>query len=154
MCDTNVCSYIYEFSFPPHSIHLCSCNWASELHTLQVTRQNFDALFLYMFFQYLNFVLLQLITVVSKRWRERNQQDATNQMFIIKLLSQHVSGITIPIIRRARLCTTAYGVLHWLSGAGNCVNSVKVAVSEFLLVILENSPVFCSTYQIPFNYML
>ena len=29
-------------------------------------------------------------------WRERNQQDATNPMFIIKLLSQHVSGITMP----------------------------------------------------------
>jgi len=30
--------------------------------------------------------------------RERNQQDATNLMFIIKLLSQHVSGIIIIII--------------------------------------------------------
>ena len=27
-----------------------------------------------------------------------NQQDATNPMFIIKLLSQHVSGIIMPII--------------------------------------------------------
>jgi len=47
-------------------------------------------------------------------WRERNQKDATNLMFIIKLLSQHVSGINVPIFRRTRLCTTAYGVLHWL----------------------------------------
>ena len=47
-------------------------------------------------------------------WRERNQQDATNLMFIIKLLSQHVSGIIMPIIRRTRVCTFAYGVLHWL----------------------------------------
>jgi hypothetical protein len=45
--------------------------------------------------------------------RERNQQDATNLMFIIKLLSQHVSGIIMPIIRRRRVCTFAYGVLHW-----------------------------------------
>ena len=45
-------------------------------------------------------------------WRERNQQDATNLMFIIKLLSQHVSGIIMPIIRRTRVCTAAYGVLH------------------------------------------
>ena len=30
-------------------------------------------------------------------WIERNQQDATNLMFIIKL-SQHVSGIIMPII--------------------------------------------------------
>jgi len=35
-------------------------------------------------------------------------------MFIIKILSQHVSGIIMPIIRRTRPCTTAYGVLHWL----------------------------------------
>ena len=33
-------------------------------------------------------------------------------MFIIKLLSQHVSSIIMPIIRRTRLCTIAYGVLH------------------------------------------
>ena len=47
-------------------------------------------------------------------WRERNQQDATNLIFIIKLLSQHVSGIIMPIMRRTRVCTAAYGVLHWL----------------------------------------
>ena len=35
-------------------------------------------------------------------------------MFIIKLQSQHVSGIIMPIIRRTRVCTAAYGVLHWL----------------------------------------
>ena len=39
-------------------------------------------------------------------------------MFIIKLLSQHVSGIIMPIIGRTRVCTAAYGVLHWLGGAG------------------------------------
>ena len=33
-------------------------------------------------------------------WRERNQQDATNLMFIIKHLSQHVSGIIMPVISR------------------------------------------------------
>jgi len=47
-------------------------------------------------------------------WREINQQDVTNPMFIIKLLSQHVSGIVMPIIRRTRPCITACGVLHWL----------------------------------------
>ena len=67
-------------------------------------------------------------------WRERNQQDATNLMFIIKLLSQHVSGIIMPIIRRTRLCTAAYGALHslwwlWLCGAGTqAVCTVKVTV--------------------------
>ena len=30
------------------------------------------------------------------------------------LLSQHVSGTIMPIIRRTRPCTTAYGVQHWL----------------------------------------
>ena len=35
-------------------------------------------------------------------WREINKQDAINPMFIIKLLSQHVSGIIMTIIRRTR----------------------------------------------------
>ena len=43
---------------------------------------------------------------------ERNQQDATNLTFIIKLLSQHVSGTIMPIIRSTRVCTAAYGVVH------------------------------------------
>jgi len=47
-------------------------------------------------------------------WRDRNQQYATNPLFIIKLLSQHVSDIIMPIIRRTRVWTAAYGVLHWL----------------------------------------
>jgi len=52
--------------------------------------------------------------------REINQQDATNLTFTIKSLSQHVSGIIMPIIRRKRPCITAYGVLHWLCCCG-CV---------------------------------
>jgi hypothetical protein len=52
-------------------------------------------------------------------WREReNQQNATNLMFIIQLLSQHVSGIIMSIIRRTRLCTTSCGLLHWLCCCG------------------------------------
>ena len=54
-------------------------------------------------------------------WREVNQQDATNRMFIIKLLSQYVSGIIMPIIRRTRPCITAYNVLHWLCWLWLCV---------------------------------
>ena len=34
--------------------------------------------------------------------KRENQQDAINSMFIIKLLSQHVSGIIMPISRRIR----------------------------------------------------
>jgi len=88
------------------------------------------------------------VTVHHDR-RERNQQDATNPMLIIKLLSQHVSGIIMPIISRTRPCTTAYGVLHWLCwlwlavvGCGwlwlavvvwscvvSCVHCVKVIVT-------------------------
>jgi len=33
-------------------------------------------------------------------------------VFIVKLLSQHVSSIIMPIFKRTRLCITAYGVLH------------------------------------------
>ena len=77
-------------------------------------------------------LLWPCITNVGRR--ERNQLDATNLMFIIKLLSQHVSGIIMPIIRRTRVCTAAYGVLHWLwwlwlCGAGTrAVCTVKVTV--------------------------
>ena len=39
--------------------------------------------------------------------REKTQQDATNLIFIMKLLSQHVSGIIMPIIRRTSVCTAA-----------------------------------------------
>ena len=72
------------------------------------------------------------LTSLAIGWRERNQQDATNPMFIIKLLSQHVSGIIMPIIRWTRVCTAAYGALHWLwwlwlCGAGTqAVCTVKV----------------------------
>ena len=50
--------------------------------------------------------------------KRNNQQDATNSIFIIKLLSQHVSDIIMPIIRRIRPCTTACGVLHGCVGCG------------------------------------
>ena len=43
--------------------------------------------------------------VMNVGWRERNQQDAVNLIFIIKLLSQHISGVIMPIIRRTRVCT-------------------------------------------------
>ena len=35
-------------------------------------------------------------------------------MFIIKLLCQRVSGIIMPIIRRTRVCTAAYGTVFVL----------------------------------------
>ena len=52
-------------------------------------------------------------------------------MFIIKLLSQHVSGTIMPVIIRRRLYTAAYGVLHWLwwlwlCGAGTLVVCTRV----------------------------
>ena len=57
-------------------------------------------------------------------WREINQQDANNPMFIIKPLSQHFSGIIMPFIRRARPCITAYGVLHCLCCAQPVQNTI------------------------------
>jgi len=50
--------------------------------------------------------------------KREDQQDATNSMFIIKLLSQHVSGIIMPIIRRTRPCPTASGVPPGCIGSG------------------------------------
>jgi len=43
--------------------------------------------------------------------KRENQQHATNSMFIIKLLSHHISSIIMPIIRRIRPCPTVCGVL-------------------------------------------
>ena len=63
-------------------------------------------------FQYRDSVNTNRVQILG--WRERNQRDATNLKFIIKLSSQHVSGIIMPIISRTRVCTAAYGVPHWL----------------------------------------
>jgi len=64
-------------------------------------------------------------------WRQRNKQDATNLTFIVKLLSQHVSGIIMPIFRKTRLCTTAYGVLHWLSWLWLCGAGTRAVCIEW-----------------------
>jgi len=50
----------------------------------------------------------------ESRVKRENHQDATDLMFVTKLLPQHVSGIIMTIIRKTRPCNTAYGVLHWL----------------------------------------
>jgi len=56
-----------------------------------------------------------VVTVHHERRAKREKPtNPTNLMFIIELISQHVSGIIMPIFRRTRLCTTLYGVLHWL----------------------------------------
>ena len=86
----------------------------------------------------LDVAVLQMLSI---RWRERNQQGATNPMFIIKLLSQHVSGIIMPIIRRIRPCTTAYGVLHllcwlWLCGAANHCRTPYAVVHGLILLMM------------------
>jgi len=89
-------------------------------------------------------------------WREINQQDATNPMFIIKLLSQHVSGIIMPIIRS---CSPDDGImmpetccdrsliiniglvascglsLFTLCSMMHCHKNLKLTESEFRLVV-------------------
>ena len=55
----------------------------------------------------INFICYVAEVYTSKSLdEERYQQDATHLMFIIKL-SQHVSGIIMPIIRRTIVCTAA-----------------------------------------------
>ena len=82
-------------------------------------------------------------------WRERNQQDATNLMFIIKLLSQHVSGIIMPIIGRTRVCTAAYGALHWLwwlwlcTAGTQAVCTVKVTVRTVTFTVHRTATYSC-----------
>ena len=63
--------------------------------------------------------------------REINQEDATNLMFIIKLLSEHVSGIIMLIIRRRKtvyycvwcsaLVVLAVVVWSWVVSCAHCV---------------------------------
>jgi len=65
--------------------------------------------------------------------KRKNQQDATDSMFIIKPLSQHVSGIIMPIIRRIRPCPTACGVLSWCVGCGWLGGLVKLRCEQCAL---------------------
>ena len=48
--------------------------------------------------EYISYCIRQCQLYIALGWKEINQQDATNPKFIIKLLSQHVSGIIMPII--------------------------------------------------------
>jgi len=38
----------------------------------------------------------------TRKVKREDQQDATNSMFIIKLLSQHVSGIIMPYVTASK----------------------------------------------------
>jgi len=58
------------------------------------------------------------VTVHRENKVKRENQDATNSIFIIKLLSQHVSRIIMPIIRRIKPYPTACGVLPGCVGCG------------------------------------
>ena len=66
-----------------------------------------------------------------KQDRERNQQDAANLMFIIHRLSQHVSGIIMPIIRRTRLCTTKYGVTVLNTICSSTLNTICSSTQSY-----------------------
>ena len=120
------------------------------LYSLLPRQTNAQNMYLYIYI----FFRLLWPCIMNAGWRERNQQDATNLMFIIKLLSQHVSGIIMPIVRRTRVCTAAYGVLHWwwwlwLCGAGTqAVCAVKVTVR------LESMPETCWDKSLIINIRL
>jgi len=58
-------------------------------------------------------------------------------MFTIELLPQHVSGIIMPIIRRTRPCTTAYGVLHWLYCLWLCGAGSQAVCTVTLCTVLQ-----------------
>jgi len=89
--------------------------------------------------------------------REKRQQDANNLMFIIKLLSQHVSGIIMPIIRRTRLCTTAYGVQRWLCWLWLCGAESQAVCTVWNLLFdsrVEHSLLSSSTQPQPVQPVL
>jgi len=52
------------------------------------------------------------------RWRERTNKIQLIRYLLSNFLSQHVSGIIMPIIRRIRPCPTACGVLPGCVGCG------------------------------------
>jgi len=70
-------------------------------------------------------------------------------MFITKLLSQHVSGIITPIIRRTRPCPTAYVILHclcwlWLTG---CVELHReLCALRYILLDRRYTTMWCNVY--------
>ena len=61
--------------------------------------------------------LLLQTTLRNKRLQQRVKREKTNKTqqsdVYHHLLSQHVSGIIMPILRRTKTCVTAYGVLRW-----------------------------------------
>ena len=58
-----------------------------------------------------------------------------------QLVSQHVSGIIMPIFKRKKPCVTAYGVLRWFCWMW------LVAVVGRCLVGCEQCEGFCSTLR-------
>jgi len=65
----------------------------------------------------------------SVRWRERTNKMQLIRCLLSNFLSQHVSGIIMPIIRRIRPCPASCGVVLgcvgcgwlWSCGAGSCM---------------------------------
>jgi len=58
------------------------------------------------------------LCIMNIRWREKTNKMQLIRCLLSNFLSQHVSGITMPIIRRIRLCPTACGVLPGCVGCG------------------------------------
>ena len=56
--------------------------------------------------------------IVNIRWRERTNKMQLIRCLFSNFLSQHVLGITMPIIRRIRPCPTECGVLSGCVGCG------------------------------------
>ena len=56
--------------------------------------------------------------IVNIRWRERTNKMQLIRCLLSNFLSQHISGIIMPIIRRIRPCPTACGVLPGCVGCG------------------------------------
>ena len=71
----------------------------------------FDFL-IFEFYQTYKYFRLLWPCIMNVGRRKRNQKDAANLVFIIKLIYQHVSGNIKPIFSRTRLRITANGVLH------------------------------------------
>jgi len=73
-------------------------------------------------------------------WREKTNKMPQSDVYY-QLLSQHVSGIIMPIFRKTRPCVTAYGLLRWFCWMW------LVAVVGRCFVGCEHCEGYCSTHS-------
>ena len=78
--------------------------------------------------------------IVNIRWREGTNKMQLIRCLLSNFLSQHVSGIIMPIIRRIRPCPTACGVLPECVG---CVQCTQLTTQLYKTTANHSFKVYC-----------